>query len=173
MQYNKKFLIIGNGNAVTYKEIFPLIKDNQLWMGATYFNGGAAYFYGDASLYDESKVVDPKHYYVKDGFLFWRVNGVRWFTNLDHNKRHQEIDLYKHYNAEEYPKYDNYDAIEVSRVTEIPMDYDGVMGVPISFLDKYCPTQFEIIKFRKGNDDKDLSVNGKCPYFRILIRKLA
>lgn len=145
MQYNKKFLIIGNMNAITNKDMFPLIKDNKVWMGATYFNGGAAYFYGDASLYDESKVVDPKHYYVKDGFLFWRVNGVRWFTNLDHKKRHEEIDLYKHYNEEEYPKYDNYDAIEVGKVSEIPMDYDGVMGVPISFLDKYCPSQFEII----------------------------
>ena len=186
MQYNKKFLIIGNMNAITYKEIFPLIKNNELWMGATYFNGGAAYFYGDASLYDESKVVDPKHYYVKDGFLFWRVNGVRWFTNLDHYKRHQEIDLYKHYNAEEYPKYDNYDAIEVSRVTEIPMDYDGVMGVPISFLDKYCPSQFEIIDAREValNEkqknkktylikDADGAINGKPTYARICIKRVS
>ena len=180
MQYNKKFLIIGNMNAITYKEIFPLIKENQLWLGATYFNGGAAYFYGDASLYDESKVVDPKHYYVKDGFLFWRVNGVRWFTNLDHNKRHQEIDLYKHYNAEEYPKYDNYDAIEVSRVTEIPMDYDGVIGVPISFLDKYCSTQFEIIDYMAshGKEPKGIPheapyLNGKWLYNRILIKRVS
>lgn len=79
--------------------------------------------------------------------------------------------LYKNYSPEEYPKYDNYDAIEVSKVAEIPCDYEGVMGVPITFLDKYNPEQFEIIKFRKGNDDQDLSLNGKCPYFRILIRK--
>ena len=81
--------------------------------------------------------------------------------------------LYKKYNAEEYPKYDNYNAIEVSKTKDIPMDYDGEMGVPISFMDKYCPTQFEIIKFRKGDDDKDLSVNGKCPYFRILIKRIS
>ena len=80
--------------------------------------------------------------------------------------------LYKKYSPEKYPKYDNYDAIDVSKVNEIPIDYNGVVGVPITFLDKYCPTQFEIIKFRKGDDDKDLSVNGKTPYFRILIKKL-
>lgn len=186
MQYNKKFLIIGNMNAITYKEIFPLIKENKMWLGATYFNGGAAYFYGDASLYDESKVVDPKHYYVKDGFLFWRVNGVRWFTNIDHNKRHEEIDLYKHYNAEEYPKYDNYDAIEVSKVCEIPMDYDGVMGVPISFLDKYCPTQFEIVGatesegkgFSQGlwKEESKVSqplISGSRVYKRIFIKQVS
>lgn len=161
----KKFIVIGNMNAITYKEIFPYIKNNEIWLGAAYFNGGAAYFYGDANLYDESKVADPKHYYVKDGFLFWRVNGVRWFTNIDHNKRHEEIDLYKRYNPEEYPKYDNYDAIEVSKVCEIPMDYDGVMGVPISFLDKYCPTQFEIIGALNP------SINGKLLYRRLLIRR--
>lgn len=79
--------------------------------------------------------------------------------------------MYKQYSSLEYPKYDNYDAIEVSKVTEIPKDYGGVMGVPITFLDKYNPEQFEVIKFRKGNDDKDLCVNGKCPYFRILIKR--
>ena len=94
-----------------------------------------------------------------------------WFTNLDHVKRHEILHLYKTYKAAEYPKYDNFDAIDVSKVMEIPQDYEGYMGVPISFLDKYCPEQFEIIKFRKGNDDKDLSINGKCPYFRVIIRK--
>ena len=184
MEYGKKFLIIGNMNAITYKEIFPLIKENKVWMGATYFNGGAAYFYGDANLYDESKVVDPKHYYVKDGFLFWRVNGVRWFTNLDHKKRHEELDLYKRYSPEEYPKYDNYNAIEVSKVCEIPMDYDGVMGVPISFLDKYCPTQFEIIGITEnadylkplyidGNDKYDRPyINCRRMYSRLLIKRV-
>ena len=102
-----------------------------------------------------------------------KVNNVVWFTNLDHKKRHEELLLYKKYNEEEYPKYDNYDAIEVSKVTYIPMDYEGIMGVPITFLNKYCPTQFEIVKFRKGDDGKDLCVNGKCPYFRILIKRIS
>ena len=99
------------------------------------------------------------------------MGNICWFTNLDIAKRHEEIILYKSYNEEEYPQYDNYNAINVNKVADIPMDYDGVMGVPITFLDKYNPDQFEIIRFRKGNDDKDLSINGKCPYFRILIRR--
>ena len=171
MQYGKKFLIIGNLNAVTYKEIFPLIKENKVWMGATCFNGGATHFIAPSELYDAEKMSNPKNAYFENGKFMWRVNGVRWFTNISHTKRNTPLDLYKKYSADEYPKYDNYDAIEVSKVTDIPMDYEGVMGVPITFLDKYCPTQFEIIKFRKGDDDKDLSVNGKCPYFRILIRR--
>ena len=107
------------------------------------------------------------------GNKFIRVKGVRWFTNVDIPTRHTPMDLYMRYhgNEDHYPKYDNYDAINVDKTCEIPEDYDGVMGVPITFLDKYCPEQFEIIKFRKGNDDKDLCVNGKCPYFRILIRR--
>ena len=95
---------------------------------------------------------------------------MRWFTNLDYPQRHEDLDLYKRYTAEEYPKYDNYDAINVDKTSDIPYNYDGIMGVPITFLDKYNPAQFEIIKFRKGDDDKDLSVKGICPYFRILIR---
>lgn len=139
----KKFLIIGNGNAVTYKEIFPLIKENKMWLGAGKGMGGKAVeFMVDESIYDASKGSVNR---IENGICYVGVMMVTWFTNLDHYKRHQEIDLYKHYNEEEYPKYDNYDAIEVSKVCEIPMDYDGVMGVPISFLDKYCPTQFEIV----------------------------
>ena len=99
-----------------------------------------------------------------------RVSGVVWFTNFDINKRHEDLDLYKKYSPEEYPKYDNYDAINVDKTKDIPLDYHGVMGVPITFLDKYNPEQFEIVKFRKGDDDKDLVVNGKSPYFRILIK---
>ena len=94
-----------------------------------------------------------------------------WFTNIETTKRHEELILYKKYSPEEYPKYDNYDTINVDKVAEIPADYDGIMGVPITFLDKYNPDQFEIVKFRKGNDERDLSINGKCPYFRILIQK--
>jgi hypothetical protein len=150
MEYGKKFLIIGNKNAITYKEIFSYIKNNELWLGIT----------------------NPDEYRLPNGNITQSVKGLcRWFTNLDNKKRNEELDLYRKYSNEYYPKYDNYDAIEVSKVADIPMDYNGVMGVPITFLDKYCPTQFEIVKFRKGNDDKDLSVNGKTPYFRILIRK--
>ena len=167
MKYGKKFLIIGNQNAITYKEIFPYIKKNELWMGLS-MNGSNRWFQAP----DDYEVkANAAGYKVIDGKKYYFVNGVAWFTNINHTKRNTPLDLYKKYSADEYPKYDNYDAIEVSKVSEIPMDYDRVMGVPITFLDNYCSTQFEIIKFRKGNDDKDLSVNGKCPYFRILIRR--
>ena len=100
-----------------------------------------------------------------------KFGNICWFTNLDITKRKEIFPLYKKYNQEEYPKYDNYDAINVDKVSDIPCDYEKAMGVPITFLDKYNPEQFEIIKFRKGNDEKDLCINGKCPYFRILIRR--
>lgn len=163
MEYEKKFIIIGNQNAITYKEIFPRLKDNQMWLGYG-FSGNVAFF---KSPY-EDRARSSQH---KEGMI--RVSGVMWFTNIDIQKRHTPLDLYMRYhgNEDHFPKYDNYDAINVDKTCEIPEDYDGVMGVPITFLDKYCPEQFEIIKFRKGNDDKDLCVNGKCPYFRILIRR--
>ena len=150
MEHKKKFLIIGNKIAITYKEVFPLLKDNKIWLG-----------------YEQpSKFMDGK------GIITGQVQGLcRWFTNLDINKRHEAIVLFRPFYAPYYPHYDNYDAINVDKVTDIPCDYFGVMGVPITFLDKYNPEQFEIVKFRKGNDDKDLAVNGKCPYFRILIRR--
>ena len=172
----KKFLIIGNMNAITYKEVFPLIKDNRLWLGESIHSG-------------DREFGVPKEYPLnaagwridEQGNHYIRVKGVRWFTNLEHGRRHQPLQLmtmadnikfsrHKDLRGKEYLKYDNYDAIEVPFTDAIPSDYDGVMGVPISFLDKYCPEQFEIVKFRKGNDDKDLIVNGICPYFRILIR---
>lgn len=165
IEYDKKFLIIGHQNAITYKEIFSLIKENKMWLGYG-FKGGAGHF---ISKYEDVATAGDH----REGMI--RVSGVTWFTNLEHNKRHEELILYKEYNPEkfpeEYPKYDNYDAIEVKKTAEIPMNYNGVMGVPITFLDKYNPEQFEIVKFRKGDDDKDLSINGKCPYFRILIKK--
>lgn len=145
IEYKKQFLIIGNLNAMKYGEIYPYFQTNEIWFGATMFNGGAAYFIGSPDLYDPKKMSNPKNAYIKDGKLYWRVNGVRWFTNLDHNKRHEELVLYAKYNPDDYPKYDNYDAIEVSKVVNIPLDYKGVMGVPISFMDKYNPDQFEII----------------------------
>ncbi|MFA7446547.1 MAG: adenine-specific methyltransferase EcoRI family protein [Flavobacteriaceae bacterium] len=161
IEYDKKFVIVGHQNAITYKEIFKLIKENKLWLGYG-FKGGAGHFINQH--YEDYATATDR----KEGMI--RVSGVHWFTNLEINKRHEDLILYKTYNEEEYPKYDNYNAIEVSKTKDIPMDYTGVMGVPITFLDKYNPDQFEIVKFRKGDDDKDLSINGKCPYFRILIR---
>lgn len=161
MEYNKKFLIIGNGNAVTYKEIFPLIKENKMWLGAGKGMGGKAVeFMVDESIYDASKGSVNR---IENGICYVGVMMVTWFTNLDHNKRHQEVDLYKHYSPEEYPKYDNYDAINVDKVCDIPLDYDGIMGVPITFLDKYCPSQFEIIG--KCEPCIDLDVFKTMPYF--------
>lgn len=169
----KKFLIIGNGNAVTYKEIFPLIKDNKLWLGAGKGMGGKAMeFYVDESIYDASKGSVNR---VENGKCYVGVMMCTWFTNLDHNKRHETSDLYKKYNPEEFPKYDNYDAIEVGKVCDIPLDYKGIIGVPISFLDKYCPEQFEIVgEANHGRDSEwDLftpSVDGKTVFKRILIK---
>ncbi|MBR7128878.1 MAG: modification methylase, partial [Tidjanibacter sp.] len=161
IKYDKKFVIVGHQNAITYKEIFPLIRDNKLWLGYG-FKGGAGHFY---SKYEDVATAGDH----REGMI--RVSGVTWFTNLDIEKKHEELILYKHYTPEEYPTYDNYEAINVNKTSDIPCDYDGCMGVPITFLDKYNPDQFEIVKFRKGDDDKDLSINGYCPYFRIIIRK--
>lgn len=166
VRYEKKFLIIGNKNAITYKEVFPLIKENRLWIGLTIRSGDREFRVpSDYVTHSASLRIDEK------GNKYIKVPGVHWFTNLDYPQRHEELVLYKRYTPEEYPKYDNYDAINVDKTSDIPYDYDGVMGVPITFLDKYNPEQFEIVRFRKGNDDNDLSYNGKCPYFRILIRR--
>ena len=162
MQYEKKFIIIGHQNAITYKEIFPLIQDNKIWLGYG-FKGNAGFFINTRY---EDYAKSGQH---KEGMI--RVSGVMWYTNLDIKKRHEDLILYKPYIPEEYPVYDNYNAINVDKTADIPCDYNGKIGVPITFLDKYNPEQFEIIKFRKGDDDKDLCINGKCPYFRIIIRK--
>ena len=160
IEYDKKFIILGNKNALTYKEIFPLIMHNKIWTGFTPWAGGMWFISDHEDYYDE----------IRDGVLMKNVASI-WFTNFDISKFREDIPLYKKYSPEEYPRYDNYDAIEVSKTAEIPVDYFGVMGVPITFLDKYNPSQFEIVKFRKGDDEKDLSINGKFPYFRILIRR--
>lgn len=139
VEYGKKFLIIGGQNAITYKEIFKFIRENEIWLGVD--NGGTKWFRVPAH-YDiktESRIK------VEDGIKYFSMGSIMWFTNLDHQKRHENITLYKHYTPEEYPHYFNYDAIEVSKTAEIPYDYDGEMGVPITFLDKYNPDQFEII----------------------------
>ena len=191
VEYDKKFVIIGHQNAITYKEIFKLIKENKIWLGFG-FTGGAGHFIN--TQYENYATATDK----KEGMI--RVSGVHWFTNLDINKRHEDLILYKNYTPEEYPKYENFDAINVNITKDIPVDYSGAMGVPITFLDKYNPEQFEIIglgisnsglevgvqpykpehkKYRKeiqkrGAVDGDLYMmkNGivEVPYARILIR---
>lgn len=176
IDYDKKFLIMGNLNAISYKEFFPLIKNNILWLGPSISNGGREF-----QVPDEYPINATGWRIDENGNKFLRVKGVRWFTNLDHGKRHKPLSLmtmrdnikfskHKEVKGKEYSQYDNYKAIEVPFTNAIPSDYDGVMGVPITFLDKYNSDQFEIIKFRKGDDEKDLSINGKCLYFRILIK---
>jgi len=166
VKYNKKFLIVGNMNATTYKDIFPLISSNKIWYGCSIHSGDTAFNVPDSY---ELKAAGCG---VKNNIKFIRVKGVRWFTNIDYPERHKDLILTKDYKISEYPEYDNYLAINVNKTKDIPRDYVGVMGVPITFLDKYNPEQFEIIKFRKGDDNKDLSVEGRCPYFRILIKRI-
>lgn len=166
MKYEKKFIILGNMNAITYKEVFPYVKANQLWWGPSISSGDREF-----QVPDDYPLKAAGCRVDEQGRKFIRVKGVRWYTNLPTPKRSEHLILYKKYNPAEYPHYDNYDGINVNKTTEIPVDWDGYMGVPITFIDKYCPDQFEIVKFRKGDDDKDLSVNGVCPYFRIIIRK--
>ena len=139
VEYNKKFIVIGSQNAITYKEIFPLFKENTLWLGYG-FKGGNAYF---SIPNQETSRFANGVYDAETGLVKFR--NCAWFTNLDIDKRHEEMILYKPYIANEYPKYDNYNAIEVSKTAEIPVDYYGAMGVPITFMDKYNPEQFEII----------------------------
>ena len=154
MDYNKKFIIIGNMNAITYKDIFPYIKNNQLWLGMNFVKS-----------------------FEKPNGDIQKFGNISWFTNIENKRRNEKLDLYKRYSFEDYPKYQNYDAIEVSRVDEIPMDYDGVMGVPITFLYKYNPTQFEIIGLDRYVEDNPhyghrFTIKGEETYARILIRKI-
>lgn len=170
VEYDKKFLIIGNKNAITYKEIFPLIKENKLWLG----------FYS------------PSDYILPNGEMTKSVSGLcRWFTNLEHDHRNRPLDLAQRYDPRYYPKYDNYNAIECSKVMDIPRDYNGVIGVPITFLDKYCPTQFKIVGLLCDNrcgypmlngtptytDEKHKNsvcgvLNGKRVYPRVIIKRI-
>ncbi len=171
VEYDKKFLIIGNMNAITYKEIFPLIVQNKIWLGYG-FRGDPHFKVPDN--YEERAT----RFWIDERGQKWRSFGnMHWFTNLDVRKRHENILLYMKYTPELYPRYDNYDAIEVSKTAEIPMDYFGVMGVPITFLDKYNPDQFEIIG-NAGSYGVDgyslcaaLYLNGKKIFKRILIRR--
>ena len=163
IEFDKKFLIIGNTNALTYKEVFKLFKKDRIRTGYTNFNVGMFFMVPD--YWENFHRIDEK------GNKLVRVSTSCWFTNLEVKKHNEFLTLYKKYDPKEYSKYDNYDGINVDKFSDIPMDYEGVVGVPITFLDKFNPKQFEIVKFRKGNDEKDLSINGKYPYFRILIKK--
>lgn len=169
MEYDKKFVIVGSQNAVTYKEVFQYFKDNKIWVG---------YKSGDM----EFKV--PDHYEEREtrfrqdetGQKWRSLGNICWFTNLDISKRHEDLILYKTFNPEEYPTYDNYDAINVNKVAEIPMDYKGAMGVPITFLDKYNPDQFEILGIDRPLVEEitgkvsRFKINGKEIYARIVIK---
>lgn len=171
IEYKKLFLIIGNVNAVTYKECFRLIQDNKMWMGASIHSGDREF-----RVPDDYPLNAAGHRIDENGIKYIRVKGVRWFTNMDYPQRHEELILYKHYTPEEYPKYDEYNAINVGATNDIPIGYDGIMGVPITFLDKYNPDQFEIIgldRYVKDNPHYGVrfKINGKETYARILIRR--
>lgn len=142
----KKFLIIGNINAATYKEVFPLIRDNKIWLGASIHSGDRKFYVPDTYPLNAAGCG-----YDDDGKRYIRVKGIRWYTNLDMTQRHQELNLSETYDPEEYPMFDNYNAINVSRTVKIPYDYSGIMGVPITFLDKYNPDQFDILMLANGN----------------------
>lgn len=144
IQYNKKFIIVGNQNAITYKGIFPLIMNNEMWLGYG-FKGNVGFFINTQY---KDYAVSSQH---KEGMI--RVSGVMWFTNLDISKRHDKLDLYKKYTPEEYPTYETYNAIDVSKTADIPMDYDGVMGVPKTFMSVYCPEQFEILGYEREDEN--------------------
>lgn len=167
VEYNKKFIIIGNQNSVTYKELFPYLKNNVLWLG---YNSGAQSFQVPFSF-------ERDNTYLENGKKYAKFGNICWFTNLATAKRQEELILYKHYNENEYVKYDNYDAINVNKVTDIPVDYYGTIGVPITFLDKYNPRQFEIIGLDRYTVPKEflvggrVSIAGKPCYARILIRR--
>ena len=198
IEYDKKFIIIGNVNAITYKETFSLIKNNKLWLGGSIHSGDREFM-----VPDDYPLTAASYRVDEDGKKYIRVKGVRWFTNLDYEERHEDLILYENYTNEKYPTYENYDAINVKYTKKIPVDYDGVMGVPITFLDKYNPEQFEIIglgiassgtevgvqpykpehkKYRKEvqkraavDGDLYMMIDGvvTVPYARILIKKIA
>ncbi|MDD6957550.1 MAG: adenine-specific methyltransferase EcoRI family protein [Sphaerochaetaceae bacterium] len=167
VEYKKKFLIISNVNAITYKEVYSLIKKNKLWLGVNLGRGISGF-------------IVPKEYELygletkinKFGERIISPNNCMWLTNINHSKPRGFINLTERYigNELKYPHYDNFDGIHIDKTKNIPYDYDGVMGVPLTFLHQFNPEQFEIIQFRKGDDGKDLKINGKAPFFRILVR---
>lgn len=165
IEYNKQFLVIGSQNALTYKELFPLFKNNKMWIG---YNSGAQEFMVPDD-YSRDNI-----YIGNDGHKYAKFGNITWYTNLEVSKRHEKIILNKKYNSLEYPKYDSYDAINVKKVADIPMDYKGKMGVPVTFLEKYNPNQFELIGIDRYLEDNPnyghrFKVNGKETYARIII----
>ena len=171
IEYGKKFIILGNMNAVTCKNIFPLIRDNRMWYGPSISSGDREF-----GVPDDYPLTAANSRMDENGNRFVSVKGVRWFTNLHHGRRNENLLLYKTYNPQDYPEYDNYDAINVDRTGDIPVDYPCVMGVPITFLDKYNPEQFEIlgidtdmIEALTGRRSRFI-LNGKMKYARIIIR---
>jgi len=178
VEYKKNFLVLGNSNAITYKEIFKLIEENKLWLGASIHSGDVEFQVpNDYEIRSKSLRID------KNGKKYVRVPSIRWFTNMDYAQRHEDLILYKIYkgNEKKYPKYDNYDAINVDVTKDIPMDYKGAMGVPITFMDKYNPDQFEIIdgigrySMLTGPTEKTrgtylTKINNKPKYARVVIK---
>lgn len=176
IENNKKFLIVGSQNNVTYKEVFPLLMHNQIWLG---YNSGDMSF----RVPEDYEPRETRYWQDETGQKWRSLGNICWFTNLDHDKRHEELDLVCRYSPEEYPSFDNYNAINVKKVDDIPYDYEGALGVPITFLDKYSPEQFEILnanEYRKSESvpikphglikDKEGAIHGKPTYVRILIR---
>lgn len=175
VEYDKKFLILGDQNATLYKEIFKLVKENKLWLG--YDNGGTKWF----QVPDDYDITTESRKKIVNGVKYFSMGRILWFTNLDTTKRHERLDLYKRYTPKEHPKYDNYNAIEVSKVSDIPLDYKGIMGVPLTFIDKYNPEQFELLGIMNtGEENKGIRyegtphgrplVNGIEKYIRVLIK---
>ena len=175
VKYEKKFLILGNVNAIGCKDIFPLMMKNKMWLGHSISSGDREFGVpNDYPLQAAGFRVD------ENGKKYIRIKGVRWYTNMEHKKRNEELVLCEKYSKNDYPKYDNYDAINIDKVKEIPKDYDGIMGVPLTFMDKYNPEQFEIVgkthnrcnagKYLIGDDTCPM-INGRKLYYRILIRK--
>ena len=172
IEYNKKFIIIGNQNNFTYKEIFKLLKENKLWAGVD--NGGTKWF----KVPDHYDITTESRKKIENNEKFFSMGNIFWFTNLDIKKRHEDIILYKSYygNEKEYPKYDNYDAINVDNVSDIPKDFKGLMGVPITFINRYNPEQFEIVGIDRVLVEKATGkvsrfrIDGKEIYARIVIR---
>ncbi len=169
IEFGKKFLILGDQNAVTYKETFGFIKENKLWHG--YDNGGTKWF----QVPDDYDIETESRIKIENGIKYFSMGRIVWYTNLDTTKRHEKIVLYKKYTPKEFPKYDNYDVINVDKVSDIPMDYEGIMGVPITFVDKYSPAQFEILGIANsarwiGHECFTL-IKGRKIYNRILIKR--
>lgn len=170
IQYNKDFLILGNNNALSYQNVFSLIKENKMWCGYS-CNKNITFKVGEGYSYDEKLTAK-----INDGNKYGTVPAITWFTTLPVRNRNEELVLTKEYNNVEYPKYDNYDAININRVVQIPKDYDGVMGVPITFINIYNPNQFEIIGLMASTTVTDVNfgypyIDGKKKYARVLIRK--